>query len=78
MATLGYPPNLLWLGVVGERASIRMGRVPGGDGQGLGSLRVSSGFFGCGFQKQVGPNSGYLNIMLIGYIEPKGDRVEGV
>ena len=35
-----------------------MGKVAGGDGQGLGSLRVSSGVLGCGFRKANGSKFG--------------------
>ena len=49
-----------------------MRKVAGGDGQGLGSLRVSSGVLGQWVQIRA------TYIMLITFIESKGDRVEGV
>ena len=54
-----------------------MGKVAGGDGQGLGSLRVSSGF-GLRLPKSQWVQIRATYIMLITFIESKGDRVEGV
>ena len=55
-----------------------MGKVAGGDGQGLGSFRVSSGVLGCGFRRNQWVQIWATYIMLITFIESKGDRVEGV
>ena len=55
-----------------------MGKVAGGDGQGLGSLRVSSGVLGLRFPKSQWVQIRATYIMLITFIESKGDRVEGV
>ena len=48
-----------------------MGKVAGGDGQGLGSLRVSSGVLGLRFPKSQWVQIRATYIMLM-------DRVEGV